>query len=128
MPIEIKNVFGHLLIAVDKETLSGADLSGADLSRANLSRADLSGADLSFSSHDLLAEIIRRAAGDDLDRLQAAGLILIQRHWCWTDFLAIEHPQKTWVINTLRAWVRDGDAAPQCLRLPMTMTDSTEEA
>jgi Pentapeptide repeats (8 copies) len=134
MPIIIKNLRGANLRTVEAETLSGANLSWADLRGANLrgadlSRADLSGADLSranlsdiklaWTSHDLLAELLRRAAGDDIDRLQVAGLILLQRHWCWRDFLKIDHPQKSWAMETLRGWVREGDDVPdELIKVP----------
>ena len=46
--IQIKNRrTGKLLLELDMETLSGANLYGADLAGANLYKANLSGADLS---------------------------------------------------------------------------------
>jgi len=103
--------------------LSGANLSGANLSGANLCEANLSGADLSrariqWQSHSIIAEILRRAAGDDVRQRQIAGLVLISRDWCWQRFLAadIDPDLRTWALAELRLWVRDGDNAPEILR------------
>ena len=106
--------------------LSGADLSGADLYGANLTGANLSGADLSdaylndaylnWNSHDLIAELLRQAAGDNWQRRALAGLILVSRDWCWKDFLALEHPEQEWALGVLRQYVTDGDGAPDFLQ------------
>ena len=118
--------------------LSGADLSGANLSRANLRGADLRGADLggaflsgaflhgadltgavvSWQSHDMIAEILRRAAADNPARRMLAGLILISRDWCWDEFLAldIDSELRRWALDELRQWVRPGDNAPEILK------------
>jgi len=93
--------------------LSGADLRGADFSGANLSGADLSGAKLAWQSHDLLAEILKRAAGDDIAKLKVAGVILLCREKCWRELLAIRDPLTGWAIGVLREWVQDGDGAPK---------------
>jgi len=72
--------------------LRGAYLTGADLRGAYLTGADLTGADLTgaqhppMESHDFWAELLIRAAGDDLHRRMVAGLVLISRDWCWSRF------------------------------------------
>jgi uncharacterized protein YjbI with pentapeptide repeats len=101
--------------------LSGANLSGADLSDANLSGAKLSGAMLNWNSHDLIGEILRRAAGTDVRRRMVAGLVLASRDWCWKRFLAIEIEPglRAWALGELRAWVKPDDDAPGVLRVPI---------
>jgi hypothetical protein len=98
--------------------LSEANLRGANLSGAGLSGADLRGADLNWQSHDLIAEIIRRAAGDNVQRRMLAGLILISRDWCWEKFLSadIESALREWGLGVMRGYIRDGDDAPEILR------------
>jgi hypothetical protein len=111
--------------------LHGADLHGADLYKADLYKADLYGADLhgadlhgadlenikiSWISHDLISEVLRRGAGNDIEKLKIAGLILIQRGWCWEQFLALDDPLKEWALDELAKWVQDGDNAPEMLR------------
>jgi len=111
--------------------LSGANLSGAYLSGANLSGANLRGADLrgaylrganlsdvtmNWGSHDLIAEVLRRAAGDHIGKLQVAGLILVSRDKCWDDFLSMRVAHKKWALSELRKWVKDGDGAPSVLK------------
>ena len=111
--------------------LRGADLSGADLSGANLRGAnlfgadlrdaDLSGATINWQSHDLISELLLRAAGDDIARRKVAGLILVSRDWCWGKFLAIESGQiesgqHEWALSVLRQYVKDGDDAPEILK------------
>ena len=101
--------------------LRDADLVGADLTRANLRGADLRWADLrgaylNWNSHDLIAELLRQAAGESWQRRALAGLILVSRDWCWKDFLALEHPEQEWALDVLRGYVREGDGAPELLR------------
>jgi hypothetical protein len=52
----------------------------------------------------LIAEILRREAGGEIEKLMIAGLVLIQRTWCWEQFLAIEHKEKQWVLDVLRKY------------------------
>ena len=108
--------------------LTGADLTGADLTAANLTEANLAGANLAgahlagivvaWQSHALLADILRRAAGDNVPRRMLAGLIAISTDWCWGEFLNldIDPALREWAIAELRQWVRDSDAAPDALR------------
>ena len=105
---------------LSRANLSVANLSGANLSGANLSRASLSGSDLSetkinWQSHDLLAEILRRAAGADIQKRSLAGLILISRDWCWKEFLSLDHTEREWALGELAKWVQDGDRHPEIL-------------
>ncbi len=128
--------------------LSHADLSQADLSQADLSHADLSHADLwhanlwhadlwhaadlsdapiiNFNSHQLISEILLRAAGDNVDRRMVVGLIHISPDWCWEEFLGLTHPQRQWALEELAKWVKDGDNAPEILK--RMAAKNTEEA
>jgi hypothetical protein len=96
--------------------LRGAYLRGADLSGADLSGADLSGAKVNWQSHAIISEILRQAAGDDVQKRMVAGLILISTDWCWDKFLSIESDLRDWSITTLQEYVQDGDNAPEILR------------
>ena len=114
--------------------LRGADLGGADLRGADLGGADLGGACLGgaylggaclgepgktkieWTSHQLVSEILFRAAGRDVEKRMVAGLIRISTDWCWENFKAIEHPQKQWAIDELSKWVTDDDGAPELLK------------
>ena len=96
--------------------LRGADLRGAYLGGANLYGTDLTGASLNWNSHDLIAELLRQAAGESWQRRALAGLILVSRDWCWKDFLALEHPEQEWALGVLRQYVTDGDGAPDFLQ------------
>jgi hypothetical protein len=110
--------------------LSGADLYGANLYRAYLTGADLSGADLSgadlrgarisWQSHECIAEILRQASGEDIQRRMVAGLILISRDWCWDKFLSLEiAPEvREWALTTLSGWAWDGDT-----NVPILLTE-----
>ena len=126
--IEIKHRFTGEVIATGETIakavadnladLRGADLGGAYLSGAYLRGADLRDAKLAWRSHDLLAEILRRAAGDDIGKLKVAGLVLIQRDWCWREMLkhADRDPLGGWALDELRQWVQDGDEVPEVLQ------------
>jgi uncharacterized protein YjbI with pentapeptide repeats len=96
--------------------LTGTNLRGVYLYGAYLRGADLSGAYLNWNSRDLIAELLRQAAGDNWQRRALAGLILVSRDWCWRDFLALEHPEQTWALDVLRQYVKDGDGAPDFLQ------------
>ncbi len=63
--------------------LCGAELDGARLRGAYLRGAYLRGARGWWHSHDVIAELLRRAAGDDPHRRAYAGLVLVSRDWCW---------------------------------------------
>jgi hypothetical protein len=118
--------------------LVAADFSNADLNGANFSHADMgvqpradrngkilstpifSGARISWCAGDLTSELVRRAAGDDLDKLHAAGLLLLHRHWSWQQFLDLDHPMTPFVIDVFRQHYRDGDTIPECARRRLT--------
>ena len=95
--------------------LSYADLGYADLGYANLRSAELRYAKIAWSSHDLLSEILRRAAGDDIAKLKAAGLILMCREKCWKSFLEMRDPLAGWAIGVLAERVQENDGAPEAV-------------
>jgi len=111
--------------------LSGAYLSNADLRNADLSNADLSGANLrgaylsgaylsnvtvNWNSHALIAELLKRAAGNEIEKLKVAGLILLMTEWCWDKFLKLDEPLAEWALDVLAGYVVEGDNAPAVLR------------
>ena len=109
--------------------LCGADLHDTDLRDANLCYVDLVGAKLggaylcgakiNWNSHELIAEILKRAAGDGIQKRMIAGLILVSRDWCWKKFLALNgdlKPLREWALDELAKWVTNGDNAPEVLR------------
>ena len=83
--------------------LTGANLTDADLSNADLTGAYLSGAKASLKSHELVAEILRQAAGDDPARRALAGLILVSPDWDWPEILSLDLDPEvcSWGIATL---------------------------
>ena len=96
--------------------LSGANLFSADLYGADLSSADLSGANLHWNSHQLLSEILLRAAGEDAGRRSFAGLVRISTDWCWHRYLRMtDNPALEWALDELAKWVQPDDHAPQCV-------------
>ena len=107
--------------------LRGVHLGCANLRDANLRDADLRGvhlhgangesrAKLAWQSHDLIAEILRRAAGDDVAKLKVAGYILMCRDKCWGDFLKLRDPLMGWALDVLRPWAKGDENAPEILR------------
>ena len=101
---------------LSRANLSGVSLSMANLSGVNLSRADLSGARVAWRSHDMIAEILRRAAGDDIAKLKVAGFILIMQDKCWREFIAIRDPLTGWARSVLEGWIQEGDDLPDIAR------------
>ena len=101
--------------------LRGADLRGANLWCANLWGADLRGANINWTRHELVAEILRQAAGDDVERLQVAGLILVCKDKCWEDFMQIEQiiKLKDWSLEVFKPFFKahPDNIPPQVKRL-----------
>lgn len=101
--------------------------AGSDLSWSNLS-----GSNLSWSSHDLLAEVLRRAAGDNIQHRMIAGLLLVSREWCWDEFLAVEGVDNEWALRELAKWIQPSDSHPECLdkyreKTPTNESQANEE-
>lgn len=92
---------------------TGSDLSRVDFAGANLYDVKLQWTILNWKSHDLLAEILRQAAGNDVAKLEIAGLVLIHRGWCWAHYCEMDKPKelRDWALGTLAqwAWVDDED-------------------
>lgn len=96
--------------------LNGAYLNGADLTGADLTGAHLNGAHLNWNSHVLLAEILLRATGADVEKCKVAGLVSIGNRLslCWDDFLAMDSESIDWALGVLAA--HDNlKGAPQCV-------------
>jgi len=89
------NIREELIAAVKSGAyLYGADLRGADLGGADLGGADLYGANLRgkvppMESHAFWAELLLRAAGNDLHRRMVAGLVAVSTDWCWPRMLKL---------------------------------------
>lgn len=100
--------------------LRGAYLEGANLRGAYLRGAYLENITMNWQSHALLAEILRRAANQDIEKTKVAGLIYMGQFndWCWDWYIknCSNDPLFGWVISELRKWVKDGDEAPKILR------------
>jgi hypothetical protein len=112
------NLYGAYL---ESANLSGANLESANLSGANLERARIERARIDWSSHALIAELLLRKCGDEINpqmiaRRKVAGLILISRDWCWPDFLRLRKSRHfSWAVDVLAAHVTEGDGAPDIL-------------
>jgi len=87
------------------------------LEAAVKSSADLHGATINWQSHDMIAELLIRKSGDDIEKRKVAGLILASRDWCWNRFVELSgDPLWQWAIDTLSAYVIYGDDAPEILK------------
>ena len=121
----IKEAVQENLSRLRGANLSGANLGGANLGDAYLGDAYLGGATLAWDSHDLLSEILRRAAGDDIAKLKIAGLILVCREKCWADFAKMRDPLAGWSLDELAKWVVEGDGAPSIVRERSAAAEAT---
>ena len=102
---------------------SGCDFTGASLVNTYLPTCNLDGAVLNWDSHDLVAEVLRREAGNDPWKLRIAGAILVHRYDKWFDGLPWycgpgEDGENCyqWATDMLTLHVVDGDNAPAVLR------------
>ena len=97
-----------------------ADLRGANLHCANLWGANLRGADLrditmDWQSHNLISEILQRAA-KTLEQRAVAGIVAKSIDWCWDDFIReFSDSQKAWAKSVLSPLVKEDDGAPEVL-------------
>lgn len=114
--------FAHLRDThLDEADMRGANmrsthLRDAHLEDTRLEGAQVAGAKLNWTSRDLVAELLRRHAGDNWQRRALAGLVLVSRDWCWKEFLALQHPEQEWALDVLAQYVQVGDNAPGVLR------------
>lgn len=122
--MQIKSLNGAVLYECETETLKAA-LIEADKSGADLGGADLRGAKGFWQSHDVIAEILFRAAQDDAEKRSVAGLILVSRDWCWKEFLALNDPLTSWAISVLRPYA-EADAENVPPELNEAMVNGTE--
>jgi uncharacterized protein YjbI with pentapeptide repeats len=95
--------------------LQNADLQYANLYNANLQYANLYNAKLNFTSHNLLAEILKRAALDDVKHRKIAGLVLISTDWCWDKFISLKDPSMKWALTELAKMIVLEDNHPEIL-------------
>jgi len=118
--VTVKRVSGEVIGTGDSVRAvceaNTAYLRGAYLRGVYLEEAYLQGAHVLWSSHDMIAEILRRAAGDHEGRLMLAGYVLMRPDWCWEEWAAWQHPERDWAIAELRKWIREGDDAPAIIR------------
>lgn len=110
----------------DLDTLRAA-LEAAVGEGADLRGANLYGAKINWQSHDVLAELLFRAADQDVEKRKVAGLILISRDWCWKRFLSINDPLREWIFETLAPYAANDDNAPSIFREHTTQKQSVEE-
>ena len=92
--VEIKDVYGNVILELVADSLLGADLLGADLRGANLQVANLRGADLR-GANLLVADL--RGAYLRVANLRGAYLR-------GADLRGADLPEKELIIITLRRW------------------------
>ena len=105
---------------LDGANLANADFSGCDLTDASfvntyLPTCKIEGARLNWKSHDLVAEVLRRAAMSDVSK-SIAGLFVMCRETPVADIFKYLIPGMRWALKECAHWLRDGDNAPAILR------------
>ena len=104
---------------LDDANFQGATLELSTFHHASLHGAIFEGATLPWDQHDILAELLRRAAMNQKKnrtaRLMVAGLVSVGQHLCWANFLHIRHEEREWALNVLAEYVQDCDGAPAIL-------------
>ena len=70
----------------ERANLHGADFRSAVIKQTNFYAADLSGVQFDSGCHEIISEILRQAAGKDVQKRMLAGLVLVSKDWCWSEF------------------------------------------
>lgn len=113
---------------LDGANLDGASLERASLEGANLEGADLDGARLNWSSHALIAEILRREA-DTTERREFVRFVAANTDLCWEskalreafampvgeDEDGNEIPAAEWAMGVFENWVYPSDGLPDLM-------------
>ena len=109
--LEYANLTGARL---EYARLEYANLTDANLANANLRNADLRDVTMNWSSHNLVSERLRQAAGQDVSRRMFAGLIAVSTDWCWEDFNAHALPLDLteWTLRLFVSWRKENDDVP----------------
>lgn len=66
---------------------------------------------MNWNSHDLISEILFRAA-TTIGQEQFAAWISHKKSWCWPEWLASNYSDWNWVLATLQPLVKPSDNAP----------------
>ncbi len=106
-------------------SLRFADLSGVDFRKvkglrlADIYEARLDGCTVDWNSHALLAEILRKAAGEDYGRRKFAGFVAVSYDWCWPKILeeGKDDAALSWALDVFKSYATEGDGAPDCVTL-----------
>jgi hypothetical protein len=105
--------------------LTAARFDGVDLSQTTFHGSNLTGTQfdhvkaMNWNSSELVAELLRRAAGQDRAQMKVAGLVwaLSATPKNWYIFLGeTDERYLEWALNALAPYVREGDDAPAELR------------
>ena len=94
---------------------TGADFQDVELFGSKLFGSTLDNIDVGWSSHQLIAEILRQAAGDDVGKLGLAGIVYQHHHKCWDSFISMKHPDTVWALRLLAKRIKDDSTPPNLL-------------
>ncbi len=91
----------------------GCSLIGANFDYAELTHTNLHNASMNWSSHDLIAELLfREADSEDVEKLKIAGLVFLQRDWCWNHFRDLKDPLQRWAFRVLKKYSTEASPFP----------------
>jgi uncharacterized protein YjbI with pentapeptide repeats len=94
--------------------LRNANLYNANLHNANLHNANLFDITMNWQSHDLIAEILRQHAGENLRHRMLAGLVKQSYDWCWGRLASeLYEADKTWCRSVLTPFIKGDDEVPE---------------
>jgi uncharacterized protein YjbI with pentapeptide repeats len=90
---------------LERSNFSGAKLQACNTAGAYVYNTVLEGTMLPETSHEFMAEVLRQAAGDDIEKVKVAAYIAFNENKCWSDFLAINDPLKDWAVSVVKKYV-----------------------
>ena len=75
-----------LRCSLESARLGDCELDDATMVGCSLADAELHGVRNATTARDLVVEVLRRRAGDDLELLRWVGLVALRRDWCYEEF------------------------------------------
>lgn len=95
------------------------NLYGCLFTHANLYNIRLIDCTIDWTSHDIVAELLRQEANGDIEKIKIAGAVLLSRHKCWKDLMKVAKQEDyEWALEVLSKYATESNPLPVNKWLP----------